>query len=50
MVIQVYNELENEEKRDISQDGTEDSWESEVRTKLSLTKRMSNASAERFFM
>ena len=47
MVIQVYNELGGKEQEDVSQDGTEDPWESEVRTKLSLTKRISsNASAE----
>ena len=37
VVIQVYNELEGEEQEGISQDGTEDPWESEVKTKLSLT-------------
>ena len=47
MVIQVCNELEGEEQEGISQDGTEDPWESEVKTKLSLTKRISsNESAE----
>ena len=37
VVIQVYKELEREEHEDFSQDGTEDPWESEVKTKLSLT-------------
>ena len=41
MVIQVYNELEEEEQEDVSQYGTDDPWESEVRTKLSLAKRIS---------
>ena len=34
MVIQVYNELEEEEQDDVTQDGTDALWESEVRTKL----------------
>ena len=47
MVLQVYNELEEEEKEDVWQDGTEDPWESEVRTKLSFTKIISSkANAE----
>ena len=47
MVIQVYNELEGDEQEGILQDGTEDPWESEVKTKLSLIKKISsNASAE----
>ena len=51
VVIQVCNELEGEEQEGISQDGTEDPWESEVKTKLSLTKRISsNESAEWFFV
>ena len=37
VVIQVYNELEGEEQEGISRDGTEDPWESEVKTELSLT-------------
>ena len=41
VVIQVYNELEEEEQEDVSQYGTDDPWESEVRTKLSLAKRIS---------
>ena len=45
--MQVYNELEGEEQEGISQDGTEDLWESEVKTKISSTKRISsNTSAE----
>ena len=45
--MQVYNELEGEEQEDILQDGTEDPWECDVRTKLSSTKRISsNTSAE----
>ena len=47
VVIQVYNELGGKEQEDVSQDGTEDPWESKVRTELSLTKRISsNESAE----
>ena len=46
VVIQVYNELEGDEQEGILQDGTEDPWESEVKTKLSLIKKISNASAE----
>ncbi|XP_068759451.1 E3 ubiquitin-protein ligase rnf213-alpha-like isoform X4 [Montipora capricornis] len=30
VVIQVYNDLEEEEKEDVSQDGTKDSWKSEM--------------------
>ena len=34
MVIQVYNELEEEEQVDVSQDGTDALWEKDVRTNL----------------
>ena len=45
VVIQVYNELEEEQQGDILRDSSEDPWENEVRTKLSLTERISlNAS------